>query len=191
MGKAIVVVVLLFMTISMTCILGLNSRSTTAAHKRVRTCIRGKEADKEEQWRIQQEILRRRRDPKAKALAEAKVESRRVEASKQVGRNFWNKRVKSDNEDPLDQWKEAKKRGEVKDFGYPEEPPKESSLFGLNIPIPSSPIDVPKYDNGERFDLRLPYAERGYVDDDADVMGKISKFFGFGKKGTSKRSDDE
>lgn len=35
-----------------------------------------------------------------------------------------------------------------------------------------------KYDNGGRFDLRLPYADQGYVDDDADVMGKLAGFFG-------------
>ena len=34
-----------------------------------------------------------------------------------------------------------------------------------------------KYDNGGRFDLRLPYADQGYVDEDADFMGKL-----FGKK---------
>jgi len=34
-----------------------------------------------------------------------------------------------------------------------------------------------EYDNGERFDLRLPYADQGYVDEDADVMGKL-----FGKR---------
>jgi hypothetical protein len=39
-----------------------------------------------------------------------------------------------------------------------------------------------KFDNGGRFDLRLPYADQGYVDDDADVMGKISAFFGGGTK---------
>ena len=30
--------------------------------------------------------------------------------------------------------------------------------------------------------MRLPYADQGYVDEDADVMGKISNFFGGGKK---------
>ena len=39
-----------------------------------------------------------------------------------------------------------------------------------------------KYDNGGRFDLRLPYAEQGYVDEDADVMGKLANFFSGGKK---------
>ena len=30
--------------------------------------------------------------------------------------------------------------------------------------------------------MRLPYADQGYVDEDADVMGKIGNFFGGGKK---------
>jgi hypothetical protein len=30
--------------------------------------------------------------------------------------------------------------------------------------------------------LRLPYADQGYVDEDADVMGKLSSFFSGGKK---------
>ena len=50
-------------------------------------------------------------------------------------------------------------KGEIKQIGYEPAPPKSSSLFGLNIILPASPIDVPKYDEGERFDLRLPYAE--------------------------------
>jgi hypothetical protein len=28
----------------------------------------------------------------------------------------------------------------------------------------------------------LPYADQGYVDEDSDVMGKLSSFFGGGKK---------
>jgi hypothetical protein len=49
--------------------------------------------------------------------------------------------------------------------------------------MPASPIDIPKYDEGQRFDLRLPYAERGYEDPDSDLMGKIGGFFsGLGKK---------
>jgi hypothetical protein len=46
-----------------------------------------------------------------------------------------------------------------------------------------------KYDNGGRFDLRLPYAEQGYVDEDADVMGKIAGFFGGGNK--QKKAEQE
>jgi hypothetical protein len=32
------------------------------------------------------------------------------------------------------------------------------------------------------FDLRLPYADQGYVDEDADVMGRLAGFFGGNKK---------
>lgn len=39
-----------------------------------------------------------------------------------------------------------------------------------------------KFDNGGRFDLRLPYADQGYVDEDSDVMGKFASFFGGKKK---------
>lgn len=30
--------------------------------------------------------------------------------------------------------------------------------------------------------MRLPYADQGYVDEDADVMGKLANMFGGGKK---------
>jgi len=39
-----------------------------------------------------------------------------------------------------------------------------------------------KFDNGGRFDLRLPYADQGYVDEDADVMGRLGSMFGGKKK---------
>jgi hypothetical protein len=45
-----------------------------------------------------------------------------------------------------------------------------------------------KFDNGGRFDLRLPYADQGYVSDEADVMGKLSSFFGGGKKANKKEN---
>ena len=80
----------------------------------------------------------------------------------------------------------------MKGIGYEAEPPKSSSKLGLNIIIPINPIGIPKYDAGERFDLRLPYAERGYEDEDADVMAKIGKslagLFGIKSKDISKES---
>lgn len=48
--------------------------------------------------------------------------------------------------------------------------------------IPLIPIGLPEYDGGERFDLRLPYVDNGWVDEDADFGKQVSKFFGFGKK---------
>lgn len=52
-----------------------------------------------------------------------------------------------------------------------------------SIPIPLNPMGMPKYDGGERFDLKAPYCDEGYVDEDADVMKKIFGFFsGKGKE---------
>lgn len=45
-----------------------------------------------------------------------------------------------------------------------------------------------EYDNGERFDLRLPYVDQGYEDPDADFMGKLMGMFGGGKK---KKEEDQ
>jgi len=39
------------------------------------------------------------------------------------------------------------------------------------------------------FDLRLPHVEVGYEDPDADIMGKIGRFFGFGKKPQEKKPE--
>ena len=83
---------------------------------------------------------------------------------------------KSKETDVLEDWKKAKAKGEIKPLGYEAEPDRKSSLFG-NIILPGNPIGMPRMDNGERFDLRLPYAERGYEDPDADVMGKLFSMF--------------
>jgi hypothetical protein len=57
-----------------------------------------------------------------------------------------------------------------------------SLIFDFLCLFCKSVICSGKFDNGGRFDLRLPYADQGYVDEDADVMGKIGSFFGGGKK---------
>lgn len=46
-----------------------------------------------------------------------------------------------------------------------------------------------KFDNGGRFDLRLPYADQGYVDEDADAMKKLTNFFGGGKKKAAPKAE--
>lgn len=54
------------------------------------------------------------------------------------------------------------------------------------IPLPSLPLQVPfgntKYDEGERFDLRLPYVDEGYVDESASLGNTLKRLFGFGKE---------
>ena len=41
---------------------------------------------------------------------------------------------------------------------------------------------MPEYDGGERFDLRLPYVDNGWVDEDADPMKQFRRFIGLDKK---------
>lgn len=122
--------------------------------------------------------------PPKSAPAAVSVKRKRKEVAQQASKNLWFKT--KDGEDPLTAWQGAKDRGEIKKLGYEPEPSKSDSRLGLNVVVPLNPIGMPKYDNGERFDLRLPYAERGYEDPDADVMGKLGAAFSslFGGKKT-------
>ena len=150
-----------------------------------------KERQKDEQMRIQQEILNRRKNKsKMKEYFETR-EAERTKEESNAKQSLW---AKTKNEvDPLTEWKKAKESGKIKPLGY-EEPARDSSRLGLNIPIPVNPIGIPRYDAGERFDLRLPYAERGYEDPDADVMAKMGRafsgLFGGGGKKTSDTSSN-
>jgi len=51
------------------------------------------------------------------------------------------------------------------------------------LPIPMASFGISRFDGGERFDLRLPFVDSGYVDEDADIMGKFMGLFGGKKKG--------
>eukprot|EP00963_Diacronema_lutheri_P010509 scaffold1060_cov385-Pavlova_lutheri.AAC.27 len=46
-----------------------------------------------------------------------------------------------------------------------------------SIIIPIAPFGMPEFDGGERFDLKGPYCDEGWVDEDADVGKKIANFF--------------
>jgi hypothetical protein len=147
-----------------------------------------KDSERDEQMRIQKEILERRKNPSAKKALFEKVNDRRVQAAEQIKKTMWAQNTDS-KVDPLDGWKEAKAKGLVKDLGYEEiTPEKKKSILGFSVPIIQSPIDLPGYDNGQRFDLRLPYAERGYEDPDADFMGKLMGLF---KRGKSASKDSK
>lgn len=143
----------------------------------------------DEQWEAQQEILRNRRKPAAERSEYfKKIEQRREEASKKQKEMWdWQKKSYSKGEDPINEWRKKRADGTISDLDNQYGDPKKIG----GIPLPSASFGVGgefgvggKYDNGGRFDLRLPYADQGYVDDDADVMGKIGSFFG-GKKSTT------
>ena len=119
------------------------------------------EDEADDQLRIQREILARRKNPKAKAEQQEKIEKRRRVAAETMKETMWAQNTKADV-DPLQAWKKAKSSGKVKDLGYEEVTPEmKKSVLGFSLPMVQSPIDLPGYDNGQRFDLRLPYAERG------------------------------
>lgn len=141
----------------------------------------------DEEWEKQQEILRMRRAPAAEREKYfEEVENRRADATKKQ-KDMWDWQTKSykKGEDPITEWRKRREDGTISDldnqYGDPDK------IGG--IPLPGASFGVGgefgvggKFDNGGRFDLRLPYADQGYVDDDADVMGKIGNFFGGKKK---------
>lgn len=140
----------------------------------------------DEEWEKQQEILKDRRKSKAERNAYFEsVERRRQEASRKQNEMWaWQTKTYKKGEDPIDEWKKRRASGDISDLD--DQYGDEKKMGGIPFPMASFGVGGEfgvggKYDNGGRFDLRLPYADQGYVDEDADVMGKIGNFFG-GKK---------
>lgn len=109
------------------------------------------EQRKAEEWGRQQAVLAERRarsreqggggvsaakERRAAVQAEIRAEREEIKAARREGRNLKNK-----------------KRIEEE---YEDEPAK-------SIPIPMISIGMPEYDGGERFDLKAPYTDEGYV----------------------------
>lgn len=147
--------------------------------------------DLDEQWRVQQEILKARRAPKEERDSYfEKVEEKRVEATKKQQDMWgWQTKTYAKGEDPINEWKKRRESGQISDLDDQYGDPKNVG----GIPIPGASFGVGgefgvggKFDNGGRFDLRLPYADQGYVDEEEDVMNKFSNFFAGGKKSQKK-----
>ena len=139
------------------------------------------------QWEKQQDILKNRRAPKVERDKYfAKVEKTREDASKKQQDMWgWQTKTYQKGEDPLDEWKKRRASGQISDLENQYGDPKK--VGGIPFPMASFGVGGEfgvggKFDNGGRFDLRLPYADQGYVDDDADVMGKLASLFGGNKK---------
>jgi len=141
------------------------------------------------EYEKQQQILQQRRAPKAERDQYfLKVEKRRQNADAERQQN-WGWQTKQYNykkgEDPITEWKKRREDGTIGDLEDQYGDPKK--IGGIPLPMASFGVGGEfgvggKFDNGGRFDLRLPYADQGYVDEDADVMGKMSNFFGGNKK---------
>jgi hypothetical protein len=152
--------------------------------------------DLDEQWQRQQEILQARRKPKADRDKYFEgVEKRRKKASDDFRDKWaWQTKTYGKGEDPLNEWKKRRADGTISDLENQYGDPKK--IGGIPLPMASFGVGGEfgvggKFDNGGRFDLRLPYADQGYVDEDADVMGKLGKLFFFsdGKSATSSTNE--
>jgi len=150
----------------------------TMRTKKSVACYGRRDEEKDEQWRVQQEILARRRNKDKQRAYFESIDKKRSDLKK----NFDAKRIKyRKGEDPLGQWKEINKGKTYKDE-YSDEP-------GYSLPIPIASFGLPKFDNGERFDLRLPYVDQGYVAEDSDdAWGRFLGIFGGKKDGEKKAS---
>ena len=131
---------------------------------------------KDEMMREQKEILSRRQDKDKTRDYFKKVDEKRVQAQKeQVDRWAFQR---DPTADPLIAWKKMRKEGKIGDLKTGLGVDGEKREGGIPLPLPSFGVGGEagvggQYDNGERFDLRLPYADQGYVDEDADFMGKL------------------
>jgi len=176
--------VLVILFINVFVVLGYNNKISI---RRISLSLRdaNKEYQKEQQFRLQQEMLARRKDKKKMDAYFENVEKKREQVSSKVKETIYTKI--NDKVDPLIKWKENKKEGKVKPLGYEDIP--KSKFFTFQLP--QNPIGLENMDNGERFDLRLPYSERGYEDPDADLGNMIGKFMNnlFGKKNDEKKGN--
>jgi len=143
----------------------------------------------DEEWQKQQEILSRRRKPKSERDAYFRQieESRRAASKKQADKWAWQTKTYDKGEDPINEWKKRREDGSISDLENQYGDPKK--IGGIPLPMASFGVGGEfgvggKFDNGGRFDLRLPYADQGYVDEDADFMGKL-----FGKKKANTKKD--
>lgn len=139
-----------------------------------------KKAEKDRMMAEQKAILDMRKNKSSRAAYFERVEAGRKKKQEEV--DMW-KFQKDTSKDPLGRWKELRKEGMIGNLK------REETEGGIPIPMPS--FGVREYDEGARFDLRLPYVDQGYVDEDADVMGKIGKLFGGGGGKSEPKTDAE
>jgi hypothetical protein len=129
------------------------------------------EKEKEEMLAAQKEILERRKDPrKMREYEESKEVKRKTLAEERAVYKFQQKA--EEGYDPLTDWKKLKDEGKIKMSKELERDAGSSRLGSEGL------IEV-------RVDERMPYIDQGYVDEDADVMGKFMNIFR--KKGDEKK----
>eukprot|EP01023_Acetabularia_acetabulum_P032949 TRINITY_DN307_c0_g1_i4.p3 TRINITY_DN307_c0_g1~~TRINITY_DN307_c0_g1_i4.p3 ORF type:complete len:194 (+),score=48.85 TRINITY_DN307_c0_g1_i4:158-739(+) len=122
-------------------------------------------AERDEMFEQQQEILRARRSKDPANMAEVNERRRRlsIEARKK-------EEDKKARRDLLEQGIRPERTEEYKPYDLEAE---KGSII-----IPLAPFGIPKFDNGERFDLKSPYTDEGWVDPDADPFKWFKNMWG-------------
>ncbi|KAK3261974.1 hypothetical protein CYMTET_29152 [Cymbomonas tetramitiformis] len=116
---------------------------------------------RDEQWEIQQDILRRRRS----GVGNDKVNARREKVSKYM-RNTMDPAEKA----AIDKKNRAKAAALSKE-----------TIKG-GIPFPMASFGMPEFDGGERFDLKGPYVDEGWVDENESEGGPFKALKNLFKK---------
>jgi len=126
-------------------------------------------AAKDAAWREQQEMLARRRDPKAMEEYMKEVEASRTAAAASDVELKQLQKGDGTGADKLEAWKAMKAEGKVKSMDDTERDTKSSRLGSEGL-------------IAERIDEKLPYIDDGYVDESQpDLMKGLSKLFGGNK----------
>jgi len=120
-------------------------------------------ARKDAQFREQQEMLARRRNPAAMEAYQAEVEERRLEIA---SKDSELKELQKTGD--IAAWEQLRAEGKLKSSDDMEREAGDRSLGGEGL-------------IAERIDTRLPFIDSGYVDESApDLMGGLKKMFGGG-----------
>jgi len=118
-------------------------------------------ARKEEEFRAQQEMLKRRRNPEAMEAYQAEVDARRAEILQQDAEL---KELQKTGD--IEAWEKLREEGKLKSSDELEREAGDRSWGGEGLVA-------------ERIDTRLPFVDSGYVDESApDLMGGLKKLFG-------------
>ncbi|GLC42992.1 hypothetical protein PLESTB_000278800 [Pleodorina starrii] len=122
------------------------------------------DSEKEEQWRLQQELMQKRKS--GQLIKEANDRRKKV-AETLASRKELRR-----------QEKEALARGEMPETlkGWKPYDKEIDEKANSGIVVPLLPFGIKKYDEGERFDLRSPYSDAGWVDpEEQDAWAGLKK----------------
>ncbi|EFJ47564.1 hypothetical protein VOLCADRAFT_120951 [Volvox carteri f. nagariensis] len=122
------------------------------------------DSEKEEQWRLQQELIQKRKT--GQLIKEANERRKKVAeelaSRKELRRREKDALARGEMPDTLKSWKPYDKEIDEK--------------ANSGIVVPLLPFGIKKYDEGERFDLRSPYSDAGWVDpEEQDAWAGLKK----------------